>query len=135
MLEAVDVPTRVAVAKRFAHYQRPPLRVLQWLARDPPMVAGELRSHPLWQAPGAVSRGNGPAAPAKIDPLGEKQQARLPVESIDAGGDRAERAFLHSDHDRAPGHLLNMHVVDPNPTLRSRIVTGAAIGQELEERC
>ena len=25
-----------------------------------------------------------------------------------------------------------MHVVDPNPTLRSRIVTGVAIGQELE---
>jgi len=38
MLEAVDVPTRAAVAKRFAHYPRPPLRVLQWLARDLPVV-------------------------------------------------------------------------------------------------
>src|SRR3984957_3163847 len=75
MLEAVDVPTRVAVAKRFAHYQRPPLRVLQWLARDLPVAAGEWRSHPLLQARGAVPRGTAAAAPAKIDPLGEKQQA------------------------------------------------------------
>ena len=60
MLEAVDVPTRVAVAKRFAHYPWPPLRVLQWLARDLPVVAAELRSHPLLQAPGAVPRAQRP---------------------------------------------------------------------------
>jgi len=133
MLEAVDVPTRVAVAKRFAHYQRPPLRVLQWLARDLPMVAGELRSHPLLQAPGAVSRGNGAAAPAKIDPLGEKQQARLPVESIDAGAaTELNELFFTATTTERRLILLNMHVVDPNPTLRSRIVTGVAIGQELE---
>ena len=117
----------------FAHYQRPPLRVLQWLARDLPMVAGELRSHPLLQAPGAVTRGNGPAEPAKIDPLGEKQQARLPVESIDAGAaTELNELFFTATTTERRLILLNMHVVDPNPTLRSRIVTGVAIGQELE---
>src|ERR1700691_321734 len=30
LLEAVDTPTRVAVARRFARYPSPPLRVLQW---------------------------------------------------------------------------------------------------------
>ena len=45
LLEAVDVSTRVAVAKRFARYLSPPLRVLQWLTRDLPDVAAELRSH------------------------------------------------------------------------------------------
>ena len=34
MLEAVDVPTRIAVAKRFAHYLKPPPLVLHRLARD-----------------------------------------------------------------------------------------------------
>ena len=33
LLEAVDVQARVAVARRFARYPSPPLRVLQWLAR------------------------------------------------------------------------------------------------------
>lgn len=49
LLEAVDVPTRVAVARRFAGYISPPLRVLQWLARDLPGVRVQLRSHPLLQ--------------------------------------------------------------------------------------
>src|SRR3984885_8456628 len=47
MLEAVDVPTRIAVAKRFARYLSPPLRVVQMLARDLPNVAAEIGAHPL----------------------------------------------------------------------------------------
>ena len=49
LLEAVDVSTRVAVARRFAGYMSPPLRVLQWLTRDLPEVRAQLRSHPLLQ--------------------------------------------------------------------------------------
>src|SRR5208337_3756893 len=85
MLEAVDVSTRVAVAKRLAHYPRPPLRVLQWLARDLPPVAAELRGHPLLQVPDSVPRGSGATASGSaIDPLGDKR-ARRPIDSIDAG--------------------------------------------------
>src|SRR5215472_3275088 len=47
MLEVVDVATRVVVAKRFARYLSPPLRILQWLARDLPIIAAELQAHPL----------------------------------------------------------------------------------------
>src|ERR1700683_5000677 len=61
MLEHVDVSTRIAVAKRFARYLSPPLRVLQWLARDLPVVAAELRAHPLLQPP-AVAAPRGAAA-------------------------------------------------------------------------
>lgn len=135
MLEAVDVPTRVAVAKRFAHYPRPPLRVLQWLARDLPMVATELRGHPLLQTPGDAPRGGGAAVPpAAIDRLGEDERARVSADSaIDAGTamELNELFFTATTAERRL-ILLNMHVVDPHPTLRSRIVTASAIGQELE---
>jgi hypothetical protein len=135
MLDAVDVPTRVAVAKRFAHYQRPPLRVLQWLARDLPMVAGELRGHPLLRAPGFTPRDSGAAAvgSAQIDRVGGGHPARQLGEAVDAAAatELNELFFTATTAERRL-ILLNMHVVDPNPTLRSRVVASASIGQELE---
>jgi hypothetical protein len=131
MLEAVDVPTRVAVAKRFAHYQRPPLRVMEWLARDLPVVAAELRSHPLLQALGGKPQGSG-AAQASAE-IGGPQRARRPFNSIDAAAaTELNELFFTATTTERRLILLNMHVVDPNPTLRSGIVTGASIGQELE---
>jgi hypothetical protein len=67
MLEAVDVPTRVAVAKRFSRYLSPPLRILQWLARDLPVVAAELRAHPLLQPPAAPPSRSAVALDAEAD--------------------------------------------------------------------
>jgi hypothetical protein len=135
MLEAVDVPTRLAVAKRFAHYPRPPLRVLQWLARDLPMVATELRGHPLLQTPEGAARGNGAAvSPAAIDPLDDHKRGRESAGTpIDAGtaAELNELFFTATTTERRL-ILLNMHVVDPHPTLRSRVVAASAIGQELE---
>src|SRR5262245_52817894 len=135
MLDAVDVPTRVAVAKRFAHYQRPPLRVLQWLARDLPMVAGELRGHPLLQAPGFTPRDSGAAAvgSAQIDRVGGGYPARQLGEAVDAAAatELNELFFTATTAERRL-ILLNMHVVDPDPTLRSRVAASASIGQELE---
>ena len=65
LLEAVDVSTRVAVARRFAGYMSPPLRVLQWLTRDLPEVRSQLRSHPLLQpsAPLGQPASQSPAIP------------------------------------------------------------------------
>jgi hypothetical protein len=135
MLEAVDVPTRVAVAKRFAHYQTPPLRVLQWLARDLPMVAGELRGHPLLQAPGFTPRDSGAAAvgSAEIDLVGGGRPARQLGEAVDAAAaTELNELFFTATTTERRLILLNMHVVDPNPTLRSQVVTSSSIGQELE---
>jgi hypothetical protein len=134
MLEAVDVPTRAAVAKRFAHYPRPPLRVLQWLARDLPGVAAELRSHPLLQAPGSMLRRSGAAAsPAAIGPSGGQRQTQPPSEDIDAAtASELNELFFTATATERRLILLNLHVIDPHPTLRSQVVTGPSLGQELE---
>jgi hypothetical protein len=132
MLEAVDVATRVAVAKRFAHYQRPPLRVLQRLARDLPVVAAELRSHPLLQAAstpaGAVDR----AVLEAIDPSDHENIVRKASNTIDPErASELNELFFTADATERRLILLNMHVVDPNPVLR-RITAPPSIGDELE---
>ena len=144
MLEAVDVPTRAAVAKRFAQYQKPPLRVLQWLARDLPVVVAELGGHPLLQAPGSTPRRSGgvdaraavsPAAasPAAVTPLGEEMPTRQPAESIDAPtASELNELFFTATADERRLILLNLHVIDPHPMLRGQVVTGSSLGQELE---
>ena len=45
LLEAVDAPTRIAMAKRLAGYRSAPARVLQWLTENVAGIAGELRAH------------------------------------------------------------------------------------------
>ena len=134
MLEAVDVPTRVAVAKRFAHYQRPPLRVLQMArARSADGRLANCAAIPAAAGAGRRVAGQRPGRACQNRSLGEKQHAELPVESIDAGAaTELNELFFTATTTERRLILLNMHVVDPNPTLRSRIVTGAAIGQELE---
>src|SRR5271156_253054 len=54
LLEAVDVPTRAAVAGRLARHLSPPLRVIQRLAADLPDVAAPLHSHVVLQAAAPV---------------------------------------------------------------------------------
>src|SRR5277367_5984673 len=49
LLEAVDMPTRAAVAARLARHLSPPLRVIQRLAADLPDIAAPPRSHGLFQ--------------------------------------------------------------------------------------
>ena len=47
LLDAVDVPTRAAVARRLSRHLSPPLRVIQRLAADLPDIAEAVRAHPL----------------------------------------------------------------------------------------
>ena len=133
MLEAVDVATRVAVAKRFAYYQRPPLGVLQRLARDLPVVAAELRGHPLLQTPTSTPAGGGTtAAPEAIDPSDHENIVRRPANTIDAErASELNELFFTADATERRLILLNMHVVDPSPTLR-RVAAPPSIGDELE---
>jgi hypothetical protein len=133
MLEAVDVATRVAIAKRFARYRRPPLRVLQRLARDLPVVAAELHGHPLLPAPAsATASGRVAIAPEAIDPTDAENIVRKPAGAIDPGtANELNELFFTADATERRLILLNMHVVDPNPTLR-RVTAAASIGDELE---
>jgi hypothetical protein len=134
MLEAVDVPTRAAVAKRFAHYPRPPLRVLQWLARDLPVVVAELRGHPLLQAPGTMTpRSSGAAARAAVSTSVEQQPTRQPADDIDAAtASELNELFFTANATERRLILLNLHVIEPHPTLRSQVTAGSLFGQELE---
>src|SRR5271163_4821558 len=47
LLDAVDVPTRAAVAGRLSRHLAPPLQVIRHLAADLPEVAAPVRSHEL----------------------------------------------------------------------------------------
>ena len=98
MLEVVDVPTRIASAKRFARYPSPPLRVLQWLARDLPDVAAELRSHPLLQppAPSAAAQQNTRSTPiAERSAPGDDEQRADRSAAIELDhSPKAQRSFL-----------------------------------------
>jgi hypothetical protein len=134
MLDAVDVPTRAAVAKRFARYPRPPLRVLQWLARDLPVVVAELRNHPLLQAPDSMPRRSGGATSGPgISHSGEEQPTRQSADGIDAAtASELNELFFTANATERRLILLNLHVIDPHPPLHSQVVTGTSLGQELE---
>ncbi len=88
LLEAVDAPTRVAVAKRFARYLSPPLRVVQWLSRDRPEVAAELRLHPLLQPPSP------PRPPLAVDAARTMQSAVAQTQLLAPGVPRTVDAAI-----------------------------------------
>ena len=136
LLEAVDVPTRIAVARRFARYLSPPLRVLQSLTRDVPEVAAELRSHPLLQPPAPA----GNAAPrSAVRPVAEKDAAgdaaRLAASSrvIDpATAGELNESFFAAGVDERRLILLNLHIVAPLAPDRIRFLRDPSVGQRLE---
>jgi hypothetical protein len=132
MLEAVDVPTRVAVAKRFSHYLSPPLRILQWLARDLPVVAGELRTHPLLQPPTAPPSHSAVALDAEAD-RGREQQPFPAPRTIDAAtAAELNELFFTASADERRLILLNLDVVAPTSANSSRAAADPLVGQELE---
>jgi hypothetical protein len=132
MLEAVDVPTRVAVAKRFSHYLSPPLRILQWLARDLPVVAAELRTHPLLQPPAAPPSHSAVALDAEAD-RGDEQQPSPAPRTIDAAtaAELNELFFTASANERRL-ILLNLDVVAPTSASGRHAAADPSVGQELE---
>jgi hypothetical protein len=135
LLDAVDVPTRIAVAKRFAGYVSPPLRVVQALARDLPKVAAEIGAHPLLQPRTAASVP--PSTPRQTPTTHNAANTSAPLvpasDKIDlvAAGKLSEAFFTAGALERAL-ILRNLHIVAP---LASRPILGArqpAVGQELE---
>jgi hypothetical protein len=136
LLDAVDLPTRVAVAKLFALYPSPPLRVLQALVRDLPIVATEIGAHPLLQPAtpkGALARTprEGPATHAAATPDQRRVQTLDTIDFALAG--KLSEAFFAAGAPERALILRNLHIVAP---LRLRPILGArqpAVGQELEK--
>jgi hypothetical protein len=136
LLEAVDISTRVAVAKRFARYPSPPLRVLQALARDLPSVTAEIATHSLLQPPATTSMPESTrrATPAAADGLTGAGPPVRAAKSIDLVTARklTEAFFAASAQERAL-ILRNLHIVVP---LHRRLMLGArqpVIGEQLEK--
>jgi hypothetical protein len=138
MLEAVDISTRAAVAKRFARYPSPPPAVLQWLARDLPPVAAELRAHPRLQSPATpTSRAAASAFNGDGHAAGQVQHHTAPPPVLDAALDAAtagelNELFFLANADERRLILLNLDVVTPVAADGRRVGADPAIGQELE---
>jgi len=136
LLEAVDVPTRAAVAGRLARHLSPPLRVIQRLAADLPDVAAPLHSHVVLQAAAPVVE---PAPP----PIGEDRVAAEPDEKAspventsltiesDVASELNELFLAATAHERRL-ILLNLEIAAPIPAGQTQVVREAAIGQWLE---
>ena len=132
MLEAVDVPTRVAVAKRFSHYLSPPLRILQWLARDLPVVAAELRAHPLLQPPAAPPSRSAVALDAEADYERAPQRSPAPRTIDAATAAELNELFFTASVDERRLILLNLDVVAPTSAHGNRTAADPSVGPELE---
>jgi hypothetical protein len=136
MLDVVDAPTRVAVARRFARYFSPPLRVLQRLVRDVPEVAVELRAHPLLQPliPAA-------AAPQEVSatsharhraPDGDSQRTNPPYAIDAATANELNDLFFAASAEERRLILLNLDIVAPVPVARIRTAPDPSLGRQLE---
>jgi hypothetical protein len=136
LLEAVDVQTRVAVAQRLARYASPPLRVMQWLLRDLPRVAGELRAHPLLHpaAPtGAVAPS--PAAGALAETAAAPREdlaAEVPRVIDPATAGKLNELFFAASAGERRLILLNLHTVAPIAATRVRVVRDPSLVRQLE---
>jgi hypothetical protein len=146
LLEAVDVPTRVAVAARLVRQLTPPARVVQFLAGDLPEVAAALRPKPAVQAPGAATVAQRPAgapiADAQPDHALDQRHDETgaatewtasPSESISSNiaGELNELFFAANANERRL-ILLNLDVVASLPPGRAAVFGGLAVGQHLE---
>ncbi len=135
LLEAVDVPTRIAVAKRLAGYRSAPLRVWQWLSENVAEVADQL-PHSLPQP----SAGVGTAAPNPAAmPAGEdaawRERERLTdaphvVDRTTAGV--LNELFFSANPQERHLILLNLDVVVPVPAGRVGVSLDPSVGRRLE---
>ncbi len=131
LLDAVDTPTRVAVARRFAGYISPPLRVLQWLMRDLPEVRAQLRSHPLLQPSAPSER---PAAQSAAAPVTDNvipdTETMVPLDSTVAA--ELTELFFAANATERRLILLNLNIVAPVAAGRIHVVRDLSISERLE---
>jgi hypothetical protein len=137
LLDVVDVPTRSAVAKRFAGYLSPPLRVLQKLAGDLPEIMGQLRSHPLLQPSVGVEvpAFQSAAIPAAGNPamnLGPLQRQDLSGVTDPATSNELNELFLAANAQERRLILLNLHIVAPISPGRLQVERHPSVSERLE---
>jgi uncharacterized protein (DUF2336 family) len=158
LLDAVDVPTRLAVAGRLARHLSPPVRVIARLASDVPDVAALVRSHPVLQPKSSQSTSAAPVPPAARGPEPIKPpEVPAPVApplpprrseperpatgapdtiapgmiSSDLASELNEQFFAASADERRR-ILLNLHIAAPMPAGRIGLSREAIVIQRLE---
>jgi hypothetical protein len=158
LLDAVDVPTRLAVASRLARHLSPPVRVIARLAADVPDVAALVRSHPVlqpkpsWSTPPApmapVARGPEPIKPSETPlpvapPLPPKRNeperpATVAPDTIAPGmipqdlASELNEQFFAASADERRLILLNLHIATPMPAGRIGLSRETIVIQRLE---
>jgi hypothetical protein len=135
LLDGVDAATRTAVAKRFARYLSPPLRVLQRLSRDLPEVTAELRTHPLLQPRSAQAPAPAVASRPVAETGGRPQRRPPPRPAPPLDGPAAaelNEMFFAAEPAERRLILRNLDVVAPSPAAGARIAGEEPIIQRLE---
>jgi hypothetical protein len=153
LLDAVDVPTRTAVAARLAPHLSPPARVVQYLVNDLPEVGAPLRAYaqlhptaPLGkreprQAGVTTAEAAAPVEPAlkrsvsTNSPATESPVIEAPVGSsaIDAAvAHELNEFFFAAREDERRLILLNLHIAAPLPPDRVAVSRDPSIRQRLE---
>jgi uncharacterized protein (DUF2336 family) len=148
LLEAVDVPTRAAVAARLARHLSPPARVIQFLAGDLPDVAAALEPQPVVQP----SRAANEAAERQADtPIGEDAVPDQTLDQTDDGAGLEEdiaanarntigadvagelnELFFSANANERRLILLNLDVVASVPAERVAVLSDRDVGPRLE---
>ncbi len=147
LLDAVDVPTRAAVAARLARHLSPPTRVIQFLAGDLPAVAAALVPPPAVQSTGTASEpSQGPAfSPIAENSMPdhaldhksketrvEKTPAATTPHAIDpAVASELNELFFAANANERRLILLNLDIVVPVPERIGRSLD-STIGLRLE---
>jgi hypothetical protein len=149
LLSAVDVPTRVAVARRLSRHLSPPPRVIQQLAADMPEVAAVVRAHSLLQRRDEAHT----VAEQVMDralPVAETREVEAPQEGLQERDDEFRPAapapgmigaavaselnelFFAATADERRLILLNLEIAAPVAADRVQFPRDAAAGQRLE---
>ncbi len=137
LIEAVDMPTRAAVATRLARHLSPPLRVVERLAMDLPDIAAPRHSQSPRPAapevepvPAAVTVVEQSAADVPEDEAEPVENAPGTIRS-DIANELNELFFAANAHERRL-ILLNLQVVVPMPSGQIALTHDAVAGYRLE---
>lgn len=148
LLDAVDVPTRAAVAARLVRYSSPPPRIIEKLAADLPDVAAAIRAHPPAQrkpqgsepqrseAPPQAHGSTAAIAQAQTQDAEDRLEAGEPAPQTDAiaapiAAELNEQFFAATADERRL-ILLNLEIATPMSRGRMQLPHDAAIGRQLE---
>jgi hypothetical protein len=136
LLEAVDVATRLAVARRLTAYSRPPVRVLQWLSRDIPEIAAAVRADALPQpsADFEVAPPLPTAAPSVGDDMAPDPKRCADTSSaIDlATAKELNELFFAATAEERRLILLNLNIVAPLPAEGTGVSHDPSVSRRLE---